>query len=187
VNERFNARGRGILTSAVALLVAASASHGQATSGVPNSPHQIHIELVQGVRDLVSAGGPRAGMASDYIKYATDLVSNIDALDESVAPDMKLHDVEPLGFTGLAGLKAFRRQRNAAFVYDRAVITAVRFPAPEIIEVDLCTERTDANSRSRRTIVIHARNRWVDHKLLERWDRLEEIPAGASCGTGDTK
>jgi hypothetical protein len=116
-----------------------------------------------------------------YIKYATDLVNNIEALDKSVAVDVQLHDIEPQGFRGLAGLKAFRKQRNAAFVYDKAVITAMRFPAPELIEVDVCTERTDTTNGSKRIIFIYAKNRWVKDKLVERWDSIRELPPGSRC------
>jgi len=120
-------------------------------------------------------------MARNYIKYATDLVDNIDALDSTVSKDVQLHDIESQGFKGLAGLKAFRKQRNAAFTYDKAILTAMRFPGPELIEVDVCTERTDTATGNKRVLFIYAKNRWVNDRLVERWDSIKELPPGSHC------
>lgn len=138
-------------------------------------------ELAPDVRRLFEYPSAQADMAYRYLGYANALVNDVDALDEFVAPDVQLHELTPLGLTGLAGLKEFRRQRNDSFSYDRRVVRAMRFPEPEIIEVDLCTERTDI-AGMKRVIAVYARNRWVNDMLVERWDRSEELSTGSDCG-----
>lgn len=103
---------------------------------------------------------------------------------KGVAPDVKLNDLEQMGFTGLDGLKEFRSRQNAALQVDRTVVTAMSFPSPDITEVDLCSERTDRASGAKVTQVIHARDRWLDDKVVERWHRLENLPPNSSCGIG---
>jgi hypothetical protein len=163
------------------LLVAAGSGYGGEGAGVPTASAGAHFIPTEAVQRLIDEGGPNSRLAKIYIGYATDLVNNVAALDKSVAVDVQLHDLEPQGFKGLAGLKAFRMQRNAAFTYDKAIITAMRFPAPELIEVDVCTERTDTSTGNKRVIFIYAKNRWVKDKLVERWDSIKELPPGSRC------
>lgn len=160
-----------------ALLSSFAASAGEA----PGPQRKLPFELAPTVRATLDAGGERAALAAVYLRYASDLVNDVDALDATVAPDVKLHDIGRLGFTGLDGLKAFRRQRNAELPYDRAVVQAMRFPSPGILEVDVCTERAEPTG-TKHTILIHARNRWAEGKLVERWDSFEELAGGRGCG-----
>ena len=145
-------------------------------------PAEFPQEVAPEVRRVLESGDHNAHMALNYLRYAKALGSGGDALDAMVAPDARLNDLEPLGFTGLAGLKEFRSQRNAAFQYDRSVVTAMRFPAADVTDVDICTERTDTSTGAKRVIVVHARDRWVDDKVVERWHRAEELPADSGCG-----
>ena len=57
----------------------------------------------------------------------------------------------------------------------------MRFPAPELIEVDVCTERTDTATGNKKVIFIYAKNRWVNDQLVERWDSIKELPPGSHC------
>lgn len=157
---------------------------GVATSASEVDDVLFRKDLAPKVRAILDAGGERAALARSYLEYAHALVRDVDALDVLVAPDVKLHDIGHLGYSGLAGLKAFRRGQNAEFAYDRAVVRDMRFPAPEVIEVELCTERTDA-AGAPRTILIHVWNRWVGGKLRERRDAIEELPKGTKCGPAE--
>ena len=140
------------------------------------------FEFTPEVRRILDGGGHDAKMGFNYLRYARALRSGGAALDAVVAPDIKLNDLEPAGFKGLAGLKQFRAQANAAASYERAVVRSMKFPAPDITEIELCTERKDSATGAMRTSVIHARDRWVDDKVVERWHRPERLPDGTSCG-----
>ena len=164
------------------ILLAGCGSRGGGSPSERNGLAESRQELAPEVRRVLESDDHNAHMARNYVRYASALGAGGDALDAMVAPDVRLNDLEPLGFTGLAGLKEFRRQRNEAFQYDRSVVTAMRFPAADITDVDICTERTDVATGGKRVIVIHARDRWVDDKVVERWHRAEELPADSGCG-----
>lgn len=139
-------------------------------------------ELAPEVQKILDAGGRDAHMLQNYLRYANALRTGGDALDLMVLPDVKLNDLEPAGFVGLAGLKAFRQGQNTSMSYDRVVVRSISFPAPDITDVELCNERTDVATRAKVTFVIYARDRWVDDKVAERWHRREVLPEGADCG-----
>ncbi len=74
----------------------------------------------------------------------------------------------------------FRRQVNAAVPDEHILIHAVRFDGDDIIEADLNISGTHtaeilgipATGRKIR-FNVHARGRFVDGKLAERWDRVD--------------
>jgi hypothetical protein len=139
------------------------------------------FELTPSVRQIFDDGGHRAKMAYNYLRYATALVAGGDALDAVVASDIVLNDLQPMGFSGLTGLKEFRRQRNAAMTYDRALLLRVDVPSNDITDVELCTERTDPSNSTKAVFVIHARDRWIGDKVVERWHRAEPQPSAKGC------
>lgn len=141
------------------------------------------FEFAPEVRSILDAGGHDAHMGFNYLKYATALRAGGEALDSIVAPGVKLHDLEPRGFKGLEGLKDFRKGQNAALQVDRAVIQSMRFPAADITEIELSTERTVRDTGSKVAYVIHARDRWENDKVVERWHRVENLPPGSTCKT----
>lgn len=167
----------------IALVAVAAFAFAQANAeGVvlPDLPR----ELTPEVQKILDAGGREAHMLRNYLRYANALRTGGDALDLMVLPDVKLNDLEPAGFVGLAGLKAFRQGQNTSMSYDRVVVRSISFPAPDITDVELCNERTDVATRAKVTFVIYARDRWVNDKVAERWHRREVLPEGADCGPG---
>jgi predicted ester cyclase len=72
------------------------------------------------------------------------------------------------------------RQANAAAPDEHIFISAVRFEGDDIIEADLDISGTHmgefmgipATGRKIR-FDVHARNRFVDGKMAERWDRVD--------------
>lgn len=139
------------------------------------------FELTPVVDGLFRAGGLHARMAYNYLRYANALVLGGDALDEVVSRDIVLNDLLPMGFAGLAGLKEFRQQRNAAMSYDRALLMSIEFPSDDITNVDLCTERTDPATGNKFVFIIHAKDRWVDDMVVERWHSAEPQADGSNC------
>ena len=75
----------------------------------------------------------------------------------------------------------FRRQINAAIPDEHILVTAVRFEGDDIIEADLHMTATHtgeelmgipATGRKIR-FDVRARNRFVDGKIAERWDKAD--------------
>jgi hypothetical protein len=170
-----------IVVVTLAVVMPLRAARGQDTATLPNLPR----ELTPEVRKILEAGGHEAHMLRNYLNYANALRAGGDALDLMVLPDVKLNDLEPAGFIGLEGLKAFRQGQNTSMSYDRVVVRSISFPAPDMTDVDLCTERTDVATGAKVTFVVYARDRWVGDKVAERWHRREVLPAGSDCGPGD--
>lgn len=171
----------------LALVCAASVFMGCASSPPQARPSNYDadlltsFELAPAVRAAAEGGGLHARMAFNYMRYATALGIGGDALDAVVSPSVVLHDLGPLGFQGLDGLKRFRAQQNAALQRNRSVISVMRFPSDDMTEIELCTERTDRATGAPVAYIIHARDRWKDDKVVERWHRQEMLPAGARC------
>jgi hypothetical protein len=160
------------LALAFALLLSACVGSRSSSRSENLDPSQFGFDLMPEVRRTIDLGGWNAHMALNYLRYAKALGQGGDALDEVVAPDVKLNDLERMGFEGLSGLKEFRKQRNSerdAVAPSRpAVVVSMNFPSPDITEVVLCGARN----------IVHARDRWVNDKVVERWHRLESPPAG---------
>lgn len=170
----------------LALALALLAATGAMAGGSPAPKPALPIEITPQVRALLDAGGEQGALVDRFLDYTSALVNDVDGLDGIVAPDVQLHDIGRLGFEGLEGLKAFRRQRNSELPYDRTVVQEIRFPAPGVIEAKTCTERTDA-AGARHTLLIHVWNRWAGGLLRERRDRPEELPPGKGCGPAEAR
>jgi predicted ester cyclase len=99
-----------------------------------------------------------------------------------VAPDARIHELEAIGYSrGPEGFKIFRRQVNTAIPGGHIFVTAVRFEGDDIIEADWTISATHAGEEfmgipaTARKIRFnaHARGRFVDGKMAERWDQAD--------------
>ena len=75
-------RPAAILTVA-SVLSAISAGYGGESTEAPARSAPTHFVATDSVQRILDQGGPNARLARNYIKYATDLVENLDALDSS--------------------------------------------------------------------------------------------------------
>lgn len=171
-------KGWLLVVPAFALAVCSCSDSRTAASACPDPSVSAGFELAPEVERILAACGHEAQMTASYLTYARALIAADDSLDAIVAPDIRLNDLEPAGFKGLEGLKAFRRARSAEMAYDRAVIQQARFPAPDITDMDVCTERRNPATGEQVAVLIHARDRWADGKVVERWHSFEMLPAG---------
>lgn len=139
------------------------------------------FELTPQAKGVFATGGHPARMAYNYLRYSTALIKGGDALDSVVSPDVILNDLKPMGFSGLPGLKEFRRQSNAAMTYDRALLIRVAVPQSDITDIDLCTERTAPQTGKKAVSLIHARDRWASDKVVERWHQFAPQDSAKNC------
>ncbi len=140
------------------------------------------FELEPEVRAILESDRPGAKLLRHYLRYAAALLSrDLNEIDQFVTLDARFHDLEEAGYApGPAGIKEFRRQVNAAFPDQRALIRAVRFEGSDIIEVDLVAIATHqaeligiaATGRQIR-FTVHARDRFVGDRVAERWDQAD--------------
>jgi predicted ester cyclase len=140
------------------------------------------FELDPAVRAILKSDTSEAKLLRHYLRYAATLLSkDVSEIDHVVTPDARFHDLEHAGYAqGPAGIKEFRRQVNAAFPDQRVLIHAVRFEGSDIIEVDLeaiATHQAElmgiaATGRKIR-FLVHARDRFVDGRVAERWDQAD--------------
>ena len=146
------------------------------------TPAQQRIELAPTVRTIVEGDTPNSRILKHFVRFAEALVAvDSDGIDSVVTPDARFHELEAAGFPpGPEGFKMFRRQINAAFPDEHTIIIAVRFEGNDIIETDLdCTAThkgelmgVPATGRKIR-FDVHTRNRFVEDKMAERWDRAD--------------
>ena len=99
-----------------------------------------------------------------------------------MSPDARFHELEAIGYPrGPEGFKMFRRQVNAAIPDEHIFIIAVRFEGDDIIEADLDISATHAGEEfmgipatgQKIRFDVHARGRFLDGKMAERWDRAD--------------
>lgn len=99
-----------------------------------------------------------------------------------MSPEACFHELEAIGYPrGPEGFKIFRRQVNAAVPDEHIFIVAVRFVGDDIIEADMDISATHAGQEfmgihatgRRIRFDVHARGRFVDGKMTERWDHVE--------------
>jgi len=140
------------------------------------------FDLVPEAQEILEADTPRAELLKHFLRFANALAAkDSSAIDEVIHADARFHELEAAGYPrGPEGLRKFRREMNAAFPDQRAAVTAVRFDGDDIIEVDLDSTATHQGEfwgipATGRTVRfwIHTRDRFVDGKLLERWDRAD--------------
>ena len=140
------------------------------------------IELSPAVRAILQADGPKSQFLKHFLRYLEALLAPDPAgLDSVVTPDGRCHELEAMGLPrGPEGLKAFRRQVNAAIPDEHISITTVRFDGEDIIEADMVMEATQTGevfgipaTGRRIRFDVHERCRFVDGKLAERWARVD--------------
>lgn len=147
------------------------------------SPAPQRIELSLEVSAILEANSPKSQLLKDYLRFtAAILARDLAGIDQVVRPDARFHELEAIGLPpGPEGLKIFRRQVNAAIPDEHIIVTAVRFEGKDIIEADLDISATHAGEAfmgipatgQRIRFDVHARGRFIDGKLAERWDRVD--------------
>jgi predicted ester cyclase len=147
-------------------------------------PAPQRIELSPAVRAILEADTPRSQLLKHFLRFTEALLApDVAGIDSTVTPDARFHELEAIGYPrGPEGFKMFRRQVNAAIPDEHIFIIAVRFEGDDIIEADLDISATHtgaefmgipaATGRKIR-FDVHARGRFVDGKMAERWDRAD--------------
>jgi len=146
------------------------------------TPSREGIELSPAVRAVLEADRPNSQLLKYFLGYLEALLADPAGLDSAVTPDVRCHELEGIGLPrGPEGIKMFRRQVNAAIPDEHIFISAVRFEGDNIIEADLHMTATHtgeafmgipATGRKIR-FDVHARSRFVNGKLAERWDQVD--------------
>jgi predicted ester cyclase len=140
------------------------------------------IELSPAVRAILEADSPKSALLKQFVHYLEALIAQDPAaLERSVSPDARCHELEAMGLPpGRDGLKMFRQQVNAAIPDEHIFITAVSFEGNDIIEADMKMSATQTGElmgipATGRKIAfdVHERARFVDGKLAERWARVD--------------
>ena len=139
------------------------------------------IETSPAVRTILEKDSPQSRLLCHFLRYLEALLADPAGLDNFVTPDCRCHELETIGYPrGREGFRLFRRQVNAAIPDEHISINAVRFEGNDIIEADMVMDATQTGemfgiSASGRTIRfdVHARTRFVDGKMAERWDRVD--------------
>ena len=140
------------------------------------------IELSPTVSAILEADTPKSQLLGHFLHFTEALLApDLALIDSAVTPDARFHELEAIGYPhGPEGFKMFRRQVNAAVPDEHIRINAVRFDGDDIIEADLDISGTHsaeimgvpATGRKIR-FDVHARGRFFDGKLAERWDRVD--------------
>jgi predicted ester cyclase len=146
-------------------------------------PAPQRIELSPAVRAILEADTPKSQLFRHFLHFTEAILApDLAEIDRVVIPDARFHELEAIGYPrGPEGFKMFRRQVNAAVPDERIFIIAVRFEGDDILEADLDIRATHtgdefmgvpATGRKIR-FDVHARGRFVDGKMAERWDRAD--------------
>ena len=150
------------------------------SSAVP-APQQ--IELTPAVRAILEADTPKSQLLRHYLRFSDAIIAPDPAgIDGVVTPDARFHELEAIGYPrGPEGFKIFRQQVNAAIPDEHIFVIAVRFEGDDIIEADLDINATHTGEEfmgipaagRKIRFDVHARGRFVDGKMAERWDRAD--------------
>jgi len=154
-----------------------------AEKGDTNVAAPQRIELSPTVIAILEAGTPKSQLLRHFLRFTEAILAPDPAgIDRVVTPDARFHELEAIGYPpGPEGMKMFRRQVNAAIPDEHIFISATRFEGDDIIEADLDISATHtgvefmgiaATGRKIR-FDVHARGRFVDGKMSERWDRAD--------------
>jgi predicted ester cyclase len=146
-------------------------------------PAPQRIELSPAVRAILEADTPGSQLLKDFLRFTEALLApDLAGIDSTVTPDARFHELEAIGYPrGPEGFTMFRRQVNAAIPDEHIFIMAVRFEGDDIIEADLDISATHTGSEfmgipatgQKIRFDVHARGRFVDGKMAERWDRAD--------------
>ena len=141
------------------------------------------IALSPTVQAILEADSPQAHLLRDCLRYLEALLAGDPAgIERVVTPDVRCHELEALGLPrGPEGLQLFRRQVNAAIPDEHIFINAVRFEGDDIIDAALQMTATHSGEAfmgipatgQKLRFEVRARNRFVDGKLVERWDQVD--------------
>jgi len=145
-------------------------------------PAPSRIEMNPAVRAILEADTPKSQLLRQYLHFTEAILApDAPGIDRVVSPDARFHELEAIGYPrGPERLKLFRRQVNAAIPDEHIFVDAVRFEGDDIIEATLDISATHsgeafmgipATGRKIR-FDVHARGRFVDGKMAERWDRV---------------
>ena len=134
------------------------------------------------VAALLEGTGEQAELARSFVRFANALLDpDPSKIDDAITPDARFHELEEMGLpAGPAGFKIFRKQINGAFPDQQVRIAAMRFEGGGILETDLESTATHlgdlmgvpATGKQVR-FNIHTRNRFVNGRMAERWDRAD--------------
>jgi hypothetical protein len=173
---------RACILSTLVLLFCPSVARTQSPSASGPAAPQAYaacalIELLPRmapeVQVIVHSTTHQGDLARCYLRYMHAL-GNPDEIDQVVTQDARFHDLEAIGYPkGPEGLKTFRRRFISNMPDESGMITAMRFPADDIIEVDLEAAGTDPKTGKPSSLTIHARDRFVGDRVAERWDHVE--------------
>ena len=146
-------------------------------------PAPQRVELSPAVQAILEAGNPNSQLLRDYVRFSDAIIAPDTAgIDRVVTPDARFHELEAIGLPrGPEGFKIFRRQVNAAIPDEHIFVTAVRFEGDDIIEADLTISATHTGEEfmgiraagRKIRFNVHARGRFVDGKMAERWDQVD--------------
>ncbi len=147
------------------------------------SPELQRIEIGPAVRAILEGNTPKSQLLRDFLRFTEALLApNVAGIDKVVTPAARFHELEAIGYPrGPEGFKAFRRQVNSAVPDEHILVKAVRFEGGDIIEADLDISATHTGADFMGIVAagrrvrfdVHARGRFVDGKLAERWDQAD--------------
>jgi predicted ester cyclase len=147
------------------------------------SPAPQRIELSPAVRAILDVDTPNSQLLRHFLRFTEAILAPDPAgIDRVVSSDARFHELEAIGLPpGPQGLKIFRQQVNAAVPDEHIFISAVRFEGDDIIEADLDISATHTGAEfmgipttgRKIRFNVHARGRFRDGKLTERWDRVD--------------
>ena len=146
-------------------------------------PTPQRIELSPAVRAILEADTSKSQLLRHFLRFTEAILApDLAGIDRVVIPDARFHELEEIGYPpGPEGFKMFRRQVNAAIPDEHIFIIAVRFEGDDIIEADLDIRATHTGDEfmgipttgRKIRFDVHARGRFVDGKMAERWDRAD--------------
>lgn len=147
------------------------------------TPAPQRIELSPAVRAISEAHTPKSQLLGHFLRFTEAIIAPDPAgIDNVLTPDARFHELEAIGMPpGPEGFKMFRRQVNRAIPDEHILVTAVRFEGDDIIEADLNISATHTGAEfmgipamgRKIRFVVHARGRFVDGKMAERWDQAD--------------
>jgi predicted ester cyclase len=121
-------------------------------------------------------------LARVWVRYVRGLTGEAGVqLEDVVTADVHCIELEAAGYPpGIAGLRQFRQQINAALPDESTMVTQMRFSGPGTIETELHITGTHlgellGHPATGRTVrfVVHTLGRFNGDRLLERWDRMD--------------
>ncbi len=151
-------------------------------AGKTGAPQASRIHFAPGVRAVIESNTPEGALARTWVRYVQGLTGEAGVqLEDVVTADVHCVELEAAGYPpGIAGLRQFRRQINAALPDESEIVTQMQFSGPGMIETELYVTGTHlgelmGHPATGRTVrfVIHTLGRFKGDRLVERWDRTD--------------